>query len=322
MKMAIRSKNIVILVFMLFLFNCNDDSNNIKGDQTYSVKYDLGGGSGVTPKTQNVLAGTVITLPSAEGLIAPSGKIFLGWAAEGKIYPAGTSYSVLKDVTFAAFWADKTIKPSTVDPPTVFSAVLVSSNCFFFHWQDVIGATKYQMYRSAELLGKYDKLDKYEKSESGTYTSAIIIQPHSVTYYYKVASIDSLGKEGDPSSPFAVTTPRASNRIKIINYYADKKESIVYVKIISVDTETGITNTYLEESTSIPPGEIKIYEDILPGYYRIEVKFESEGMVGSVTTGHLSINTEAVVTFKNYSSAEIRKWDYTYGTGAFVPPEW
>jgi hypothetical protein len=207
----------------------------------------------------------------------------------------------------------------TVDPPSVFSISLVSSNSFFLHWQDVTRATKYQVYRSNELLGKYDKLEKYEKTDSVAYTSAFMIQTNSATYYYKVSSIDSFNQEGELSSPVAVTTPNASGRIRIINY-ADKEESIVYIKIISVQTETGITNTYLEESTLIPPGEIKIYENVSPGYYWIEVKFDGKRNDDSASTGHLSINREITITF-NYNSSVTRERDYTY-PDAFIPPEW
>ena len=73
---------------------------------TCTVTYNTNGGSGTTPSAQTVSRGSSITLPSGSGL-SRDGYSFGGWGegiASGTNYPAGSSYTVLGNITFYARW--------------------------------------------------------------------------------------------------------------------------------------------------------------------------------------------------------------------------
>jgi hypothetical protein len=88
----------------LALTGCRNPIENY-GNDTYTVSFTPGEGSGITPPSQTVTFGTLIMLPGQGGMIAPFGKIFTGWTmGGGPTYPAGTSYNVTSNVTFTARW--------------------------------------------------------------------------------------------------------------------------------------------------------------------------------------------------------------------------
>jgi len=72
---------------------------------TYTVTFDINGGSGTAPPSQTVNSGTSITMPSGEGL-SRSGYTFGGWntnsAGTGTNYTA--SYTVTGNITLYAKW--------------------------------------------------------------------------------------------------------------------------------------------------------------------------------------------------------------------------
>jgi hypothetical protein len=74
----------------------------------YTVTFDANGGSGITPATQTVVAGSSITLPS-EGSLSRGSYTFGGWntnsSGMGTNYGAGASYTPTGNVTLYATWA-------------------------------------------------------------------------------------------------------------------------------------------------------------------------------------------------------------------------
>ena len=84
----------------------------------YTVTYATAHGEAPAAQTvTETLAGAaVVTLPNAP---AVEGYTFLGWALDGKTYAAGEKYTVTKDVTFTAKWAEN------VDTPVVDEEVVI-----------------------------------------------------------------------------------------------------------------------------------------------------------------------------------------------------
>lgn len=84
----------------------------------YTVTYVTAHGEAPAAQTvTETLAGAaVVTLHNAP---AVEGYTFLGWALEGKTYAAGEKYTVTKDVTFTAKWAEN------VDTPVVDEEVVI-----------------------------------------------------------------------------------------------------------------------------------------------------------------------------------------------------
>ena len=75
--------------------------------QTHTVTFNAGGGTGtVDPMT--VEAGTVITLPSADGL-SRQYYTFTAWETGGKRYTQGDQFTVSADTVFTAVWTRNTI---------------------------------------------------------------------------------------------------------------------------------------------------------------------------------------------------------------------
>jgi len=68
---------------------------------TYTVTFNLNGGSVATPSSQTVPSGTVIILP----LPTKPGNVFIGWGINGSVYPAGSAYTVSGNATVAANWS-------------------------------------------------------------------------------------------------------------------------------------------------------------------------------------------------------------------------
>ena len=75
--------------------------------QTHTVTFNTGGGTGtVDPMTAE--AGTVITLPSADGL-SRQYYTFTAWKTGGKQYNPGDQFTVSADTVFTAVWTRNTI---------------------------------------------------------------------------------------------------------------------------------------------------------------------------------------------------------------------
>ena len=89
----------------------------VRKPATYTVTFTTDHGTAPEQVVETeTFADTVITLPAAP---AVEGYTFLGWALDGKTYTAGEKYTVTKDVTFTAKWAEN------VDTPVVDEEVVI-----------------------------------------------------------------------------------------------------------------------------------------------------------------------------------------------------
>lgn len=83
-------------------YTVNDNASAVANwSASYTVTFNLMGGSVTTPISQSVPAGTVITLP----LPVKPGSFFNGWSIDGNVYQAGSGYTVRGNVTAAAVWS-------------------------------------------------------------------------------------------------------------------------------------------------------------------------------------------------------------------------
>lgn len=83
-----------------------DEGGNGSGNETakeFTVSFDANGGTG-TIAPMKVKAGTVITLPSADGL-SRQYYIFTQWETGGKHYNPGDDFTVKADTVFSAAWS-------------------------------------------------------------------------------------------------------------------------------------------------------------------------------------------------------------------------
>ena len=100
------------------------------GVATYTVTYDLNGGTGAAPTQPSVAENGTFTVASAEGITPPAGKEFAGWSDGTNTYNAGDTYTMgAAPVTFTAQWQAETPKydvtynlnGGTSTPPTQLS---------------------------------------------------------------------------------------------------------------------------------------------------------------------------------------------------------
>lgn len=79
---------------------------------TYRVVYDANGGTGTTPSSVTVNAGSSITVSDGSTLTAPTNKEFAGWALTSTATVAsidgGATYTPTRDVVLFAVWVDET----------------------------------------------------------------------------------------------------------------------------------------------------------------------------------------------------------------------
>ena len=81
-------------------------------NQSFKVTYNANGGTGTAPSdTKTYADGSYADVMTASNLIAPEGKVFLGWGTEengGVIYQPGDKIAVhVADITLYAIWGDK-----------------------------------------------------------------------------------------------------------------------------------------------------------------------------------------------------------------------
>jgi uncharacterized repeat protein (TIGR02543 family) len=101
----------ILLAFLIALLFTSCDTFALGGSdvttQTFTVSFNVNGGSGTAPAAQTVNAGSSILLPSGSGLTR-SGFTFNGWntntAGTGTNYPAGSSFAPTANITLYARW--------------------------------------------------------------------------------------------------------------------------------------------------------------------------------------------------------------------------
>ena len=78
---------------------------------TYTVTYNLNGGSGTTPTQAATTAGSTFTLASADG-ITKDGYTFAGWNDGTNTYAAGATYTMpANNITLTAQWTENAVIP-------------------------------------------------------------------------------------------------------------------------------------------------------------------------------------------------------------------
>jgi hypothetical protein len=169
------------------------------GDPTYTVHFDPGEGSGTAPDSQSVASGTSIPLPGQGNMIPPSGKIFTGWKTGNQTYNAGDSYTVTGDITFTAQWA-----PSSGEDipgvPTGVTATALSSSSMSVSWNQVNGATSYEVYYETGSL----TTKTLAETVLGTAYTHTGLQA-STTYTYYIKAKNSAGSSDYSSAESAIT---------------------------------------------------------------------------------------------------------------------
>lgn len=86
---------------------------------SYTVNYNLNGGTGETPLSRAVTSGTSITLPT-NSKFSNGDLVFDGWTLDslnGPVHQAGSSYTPTKNVTFYAKWKSNTVPVVTRSMP-------------------------------------------------------------------------------------------------------------------------------------------------------------------------------------------------------------
>jgi len=130
---------------------------NWVNDETYTVSFDLNGGSGTTPAPQTGKYGSTITLPSGSGL-THGDYAFGGWYDNytGDTYGAGSSYVITAAATLYAKWISNALGgegnpiPLTADAWTAgiitdstpngedwYSFSVTAGNTYYVWWNDL-----------------------------------------------------------------------------------------------------------------------------------------------------------------------------------------
>ena len=82
---------------------------------TYSVTYNLNGGTGEAPTQSDLAAGATFSVASADGITPPTNKEFDGWSDGVNVYNAGETYTMgSADVTLTAQWRNATVKSAII----------------------------------------------------------------------------------------------------------------------------------------------------------------------------------------------------------------
>ena len=77
-------------------------------NQKFTVSYDAGAGTGTVTDAKQYADGSFADVQHTDGLIAPEGKVFLGWQYNGKTYQPGDKIQIqAANITFTAIWGDK-----------------------------------------------------------------------------------------------------------------------------------------------------------------------------------------------------------------------
>jgi uncharacterized repeat protein (TIGR02543 family) len=78
---------------------------------TYTISYDLNGGSGPVPEDNNLYyGGSTAFVLAPNGVTAPNDKVFIGWTYDGTIYYPNEDLTIEGNVTLKAQWGDVPVK--------------------------------------------------------------------------------------------------------------------------------------------------------------------------------------------------------------------
>ena len=105
MKKIIVAMLVVITFFTVCFSGCNNTNNNKPTTTTYSVTFNLNGGTGTAPSVADQKENATFTIPTSN--ITRTGYTFSGWEYGGKIYQAGDTFVMpASNVSFSAQWAN------------------------------------------------------------------------------------------------------------------------------------------------------------------------------------------------------------------------
>ena len=100
----------MISMFLLFFAGCEDTWHPEEPVGTYTITFDLNGGTGMVPPPIRVIAGEATPLPHSN-VISKVGHVFVGWitiVGYGGIYNVGAYYTPPRDWTLYAEWEPET----------------------------------------------------------------------------------------------------------------------------------------------------------------------------------------------------------------------
>jgi uncharacterized repeat protein (TIGR02543 family) len=201
---------ILIIGLLLFtLMACDTGTStdtSTSTAKTYSVTYDGNGKTSGTVPTDstNYASGDTITLKTNSGSLAKTGYTFSGWNTDSS--GSGTHYDVSATVTMASanltFYAEWTEAITVPAAPTGLTATVKSANAITVSWNEVSGATSYNLYKfsgTATSAG-YVKQGSYTTTQN-TFSGLTA----STVYGFRVTAVNSAG-EGEASSNVTATT--------------------------------------------------------------------------------------------------------------------
>ncbi len=184
--------------------------------QTYTVTYDLDGGTG-TADSVTVTTGSEVTLPS-EG-ITKDGYLFMGWHTDGDetVLDPGTVVTVIQDITYIASWADNT-EPvasfvySVEGYDVTFTDTSIAPNVWQWSFGDTTTSTSQNPTHTYGDTGTYSvTLSITNATEiTSTYSAVITIGDGSASYTITFNTND--GEDIDTvtaTSGSAITLPTA-----------------------------------------------------------------------------------------------------------------
>jgi hypothetical protein len=95
------------LFFCLMACSFGGDVESQRPGLSYTVNFNINGGSGTSPDSQSAKTGSSITLPGISGF-SKGGYIFIGWNTSqdgtGTYYSTGSFYTITGDITLYAVW--------------------------------------------------------------------------------------------------------------------------------------------------------------------------------------------------------------------------
>lgn len=150
--------------------------------ETYSVTYDLDGGTGTVPTESNKAKGEKFKLASADGL-KNGGLNFDGWSDGKNKYDAGAEYTMPENaVTFTAQWKDKEQPEQPKEPQKLYVAyelddlgtiLLYDNNTGLIDYADADGDDK-QIKFTYNLSGTAIAITIGEDTFDGTYDGSLL----------------------------------------------------------------------------------------------------------------------------------------------------
>lgn len=95
-----------ITLYALWAVDENGNSRPDYEEDTYTVTYEAGGGTGDVPTEGTYLSGASVTVPN-QGDLEREGYAFGGWSDGAKVYQPGETFTITADITLTAQWTGR-----------------------------------------------------------------------------------------------------------------------------------------------------------------------------------------------------------------------